>query len=92
MILNPNKTKALVASTSRTVCPPHGELSGVSICARPNLDILGVKFGTKLTFEDHVRGIVSLVSKNWYFKVGETCLCGYLCVASLLLCISSPNP
>ena len=25
----------------------------------PNLDILGVKFDSRLTFEDHVRGIVS---------------------------------
>ena len=34
MILNPNKTKALVVSRSRTVNPPHGDLvfSGVSIC------------------------------------------------------------
>ena len=33
MILNPNKTKALVVSRSRTVNPPHGVLvlSGVSI-------------------------------------------------------------
>ena len=33
-ILNPNKTKALVVSRSRTVYPPHGDLvmSGVSIC------------------------------------------------------------
>ena len=42
MILNPNKTKALVVSRSRTVNPPHGDLvlSGVSICASHNLDIL----------------------------------------------------
>ena len=39
-------------------------LSGVSIRASPNLDILGVKFDSKLTFEDHVRGIVSRVSQR----------------------------
>ena len=46
--------------------PPHGDLvlSGVSIRASPNLDILGVKFDSKLTFEDHVRGIVSRVSQR----------------------------
>ena len=46
MILNPNKTKALVVSRSRTVSPPYGDLilSGVSIRASPNLDILSVKF------------------------------------------------
>ena len=66
MILNPKKTKALVLSRSRTVSPPHGDLvlSVVLIRASPNLDILGVKFETKLTFEDHVRGIVSRVSER----------------------------
>ena len=46
--------------------PPHGDLvlSEVSICASPNLDILGVKFDRRLTFEDHVRGIVSSVSQR----------------------------
>ena len=65
MILNPNKSKALVISESRTVNPLHGDLvlSGVSICASPNLDILCVKFDSRLTFEDHVRGIVSHVSQ-----------------------------
>ena len=43
---------------------PHYDLvlSEVSIQARPNLDILGVKFGSKLSFEVDVRGIVSRVS------------------------------
>ena len=65
-MLNHNKTKAFVVSRSRTVSPPHGDLvlSGVSIRASPNLDILGVKFDSKLTFEDHVRGIVSRVSQR----------------------------
>ena len=46
MTLNPNKTKALVVSRFKTVSPPHSGLilSGVSIRASPNLDILGVKF------------------------------------------------
>ena len=66
IILNPNKTKALVVSRSRTVSPPQGDLvlSGVSIRASPNFDILCVKFDRKLTFEDHVRGIVSHVSQR----------------------------
>ena len=61
MILNPNKTKALVVSGSRTVNPPDGDLvlSEVSICASPNFYIFGVKFDSKLTFEDHMHGIVS---------------------------------
>ena len=54
-----------MVSKSKIVNPPHGDLvlSGVSICASPDLDILGVKFDSKLTFEDHVRGIVSRVSQ-----------------------------
>ena len=45
--------------------PLNGDLvlSEVSIRAIPNLDILGVKID-KLTFEDHVRGIVSRVSQR----------------------------
>ena len=39
-------------------------LSGVSIRTSPNLEILGVKFERKLTFEDHVRGTVSRVSQR----------------------------
>ena len=37
--------------------------------------------------------VLSPVSlKNYYFENGEACLCGHLCIASLLLCICSPNP
>ena len=63
MILNPNKTKALVVSRSRTVNPLNGDmvLSGISICASPNFNILDVKFDSRLTYENHVRGIVSCV-------------------------------
>ena len=66
MILNPNKTKAFVVGRSRTVNPPHGDLDlfEVSTSASPNLDILGVKIDSKLTIEDHVRGIVSRVSQR----------------------------
>ena len=68
MILNPNKTDALVVSRFRTVNPPHGDfvLSGVSICANHNLYILYVKFDSRLTFGDHVRvrGIVSRVAQR----------------------------
>ena len=65
MILNPNKTRALVVR-SRTVNPPHGDLvlAVVSIFASLNLGILGVKFDSRLTFEDHVRGILSRVSQR----------------------------
>ena len=44
--------------------PLNGDLvlSGVFVRASPNLDILDVKFDSKLNFEDHVRGIVFRVS------------------------------
>ena len=67
MILNANKTKVLVVSyRSRTGNPRHGDLilSRASISDSPNLDILGVEFDSRLTFEDHVRGIVSCVSQR----------------------------
>ena len=65
MILNPNETKAFVVSRSRTLNPPYRDLvlSRVSICASPNLDILGMKFDNRRTVEDHVRGFVSRVSQ-----------------------------
>ena len=46
--------------------PPHDDLvlSGFSISASPNLDILGLKVDRKVTFEDHVRGIISCVSQK----------------------------
>ena len=46
--------------------PPYGDLllSGVSIPANVNLDILGVKFDSKLTFKDLVRDILSRVSQR----------------------------
>ena len=66
MILNPNKTKALVVRRSRTMSHPHGDLdlSGVSIRTSANLNILGMKFDRKLTFKDLVHGIVSRVSQK----------------------------
>ena len=69
MTLNAMKTKVLVVSRSRTMNPPHADLvmSGVSIHASPNLDILGVKFDSKLTFEDHVHGIVFVSLREFLY-------------------------
>ena len=65
-MLNPHTAKALRVSRFRTVSHPHGDLvlSGVSIGASPKIDILGVKFDSKHTLEDHVLGIVSHVSQR----------------------------
>ena len=66
MILNPIETQALVVSRSGTVNPPNGYwvVSGVSICASHNIDILGVKFDSKLTFEPSAWYCLSCLSKN----------------------------
>ena len=45
----------------------HGDLgfpSGVSICSSPYLHILGVKFDSRLSSDDQVRGIASRVSQR----------------------------
>ena len=57
--------QSLVHDTG-TLSPPLGDLVlyGISIRASPNLEILGVKFDSKLTFEDHVRGIFSYVTQR----------------------------
>ena len=63
MILNPNKTNALVVSRSRTVTLHMVTWS--SLCFLSELVATSkVKFDTKLTFEDHVRDIVSRVSQR----------------------------
>ena len=85
MILNPNKTTALVVSRSRTVSPRLGDLvlSGVFIRVSPNLDILGVKFNIKLSIDRPCAWYCfPCLSENWYFEVGEKYICGHLCVTS----------
>jgi hypothetical protein len=66
MLLNPKKTKSLIISRSRTVVPPHASLSfdGVPIEDRSVLRILGVEFDTKLTFEEHVRHVVTSTARK----------------------------
>lgn len=66
MLLNPGKTKSLVISRSRAVVPPHASLSlnGVRIEDHGVLRILGVDFDSKLTFEEHIRGMVSSIARK----------------------------
>ena len=52
--------------------------------ASPNLDIIGVKFDSKLTFEDHVRGIVSSVSER--IGVLRFVKCVFVNTSVLLFC------
>ena len=66
MKINPAKSKSLCFSRSRTVFPLHGDLvvDGSPIANCCELDILGVKFDSKLTFESHIRAIVSSASRK----------------------------
>ena len=64
-----------------------------SIRASPNLDIPGIKFDSKAHLRRPcARYCASSLSENWHFEVGEACLCCYMCIASLLLCICPLNP
>ena len=91
-ILNPNKTNSSVVRRSR-LNSPHGDfiLSGVSIQDSPNLNILGVKVDSQLTFKDHVRGIVSHVSQRIGVLRLVKRICTHLSVTLLLFCIYSSN-
>ena len=95
MVRNPNKTKDLVVIRSRTVYPLHGDLVlfwGFHLCwAQPRHS------WREVWQQAHLRRprawyCLPCLSMNWYFEFGETFLRGQLCVASLLLCICSPNP
>ena len=95
MILNLNKTKVLVLSRSRTVSPPHGDnwsCLGFPFALVPTLTFLAWSLTAGWPSKTMCVVMVTSVSMNWDFEVGEACLCGHLCVVSLLLCICSPNP
>ena len=88
------ETKALVVSRSRTVRPPHGDLilSGVSFRASPTLDILGVKFDSKLTLKSMCVvlfpvSLRELVFWGWWNVYLWTPLCFFVAIR-----ICSPNP
>ena len=73
-------------------------LSGVSIRANPNLDILGVKFDNKFTFKDHVCDVVCRVSLRIVvlrlvkriFVDTSVLLCCYFAFVLIILEYSSP--
>ena len=66
MMLNPEKTKTMIVSRSRTIIPSHGPLllDGVELTNSDSLCILGVTFDCKLTFEQHIRSITSAAGKK----------------------------
>ena len=91
MILNPNKTKAFVVSRSRTVRPPHGDLvlSGVSIRASLNIDILGVKFGSTWSHSKTMCVVLfpvpllELLFSGWWNVYFWTSLCYFVAILHL---------
>ena len=54
----------MTVSRSFTAHPPHGDLvmGGQVVVECPYVEILGVRFDPKMTFELHVRSLVSRVS------------------------------
>ncbi|MEM8780580.1 MAG: reverse transcriptase family protein, partial [Cyanobacteria bacterium P01_G01_bin.49] len=66
MKLNPSKTQSIIVSRSRTVNPPHPLLTvcGQSIPVCSSLRLLGVTVDNKLTFECHIRKLVSSIAQR----------------------------
>ena len=59
MKLNASKTKTMIVSRSRTMHPqsPPLTIDGTVVKESANLDILGVTFDSKLSFEKHLRSV-----------------------------------
>ena len=66
MSLNVGKTKTMTISRSRTMLPnfPILTLNDVALKETSELNILGVTFDPKLTFERHVRSVASSASQR----------------------------
>ena len=66
MRLNPYKTQSMIVSRSRTVFPPHPNLSvgSTSLNSCDSFQILGVMFDSKFTFERHKCSISSSVTQK----------------------------
>lgn len=66
MKINPAKSKSLIISRSRTSLPEHGNLvlQGDTVSDCNDLDILGVRLDKALSFESHIRNLVSTASQR----------------------------
>ena len=66
MRLNPKKTKSKVVSRSLTNTPGYGDLTfgGAELEELKSLRILGVALASNLTFETHLRKVVSKAARN----------------------------
>ena len=75
MLLNLGKTKAMLISRSRTEYPSHPDISidNMPLENVTELRILGLIFDSKLTFEQHVRTVVtSIVQKLGILRLAWT--------------------
>ena len=91
MKLNASKTKAMIVSRSRTMHPqsPPLTIDGTVLMESDDLDILGVTFDSKLTFEKHLRSVsraasqrLGVLRKSWRvfhdkLLIGR-CFCGFV--------------
>ena len=74
MKLNASKTKTMIVSRSRTMHPrsPPLIIDGTVLTESDDLDVLGVTFDSKLTFEKHLRSVsraasqrLGILRKSW---------------------------
>ena len=67
--LNASKTKTMIVSRSHTMHPqsPPLTIDGTVLKESDNLDILGVTFDSKLTFEKHLRSVSRAASQRLGF-------------------------
>ena len=68
--LNASKTKTMIVSRPCTMHPqsPPLTIDGTVLKESDDLDILGVTFDSKLTFEKHLCCLQSSFSKTWYLE------------------------
>ena len=71
--LNASKTKTKIVSRSRTMHPqsPSLTIGGTVLKESADLDILGVTFNSKMTFEKHLRSVSRAASQRlgiWYLE------------------------
>ena len=95
MILNLNKTKALVVAELGLWALPMlttwSCLGFLSVLV-PSSTSLAWSLTASSPSKTMCVVFFRCLSENWYFEDGETHICGHLCATSLLLCICFPNP
>ena len=67
---NTSKAKTLIVSRFRTMSPVHSDLilNGSNLKVSDSFDILGVNLNSKLTFDYHIRFLVSSAIVDFNLK------------------------